>query len=248
MLVHGFAEHSGRYDEVAAGLTQIGFDVWRFDVRGHGRSEGARGHVYRFEDYLDDFDCVRDHVRSCAPSDGLPLMVLSHSNGGLICLHALARDPSGVAGAVFSSPFLGFALDVPWIKQFAGRRLSRLVPSLPMPTGIKAGIVSHDPAVIEAYASDPLNHGVATPRWLTETTRAHIEAPAKARLFKLPVLFQQAGDDRIASASTSQAIFDRLGSDDRTFTAYPGLFHEIWFELDRAKPLAELHGWLVERL
>ena len=244
LLIHGFGEHSGRYDAVVAGLCALGYTVWRTDVRGHGRSEGARGHVYRYEDYLDDFDAMRKHVLE-QPATG-PLFVLAHSHGCLISLHALARDPSDVSGIVFSSPFFGVALKVPKLKRFAAKKLSRWIPTLALPVGIDSGDVSHDPAVTEAYATDPLNHGVATPRWFTEVTRAHVEAPAKARDIKLPILVQHAGEDRLASIEATRNVFARLGSEDATFTPYPGLFHEIWFELESERPLGEVHAWLKD--
>ncbi|MCA9546134.1 MAG: alpha/beta hydrolase, partial [Myxococcales bacterium] len=133
-------------------------------------------------------------------------------------------------------------------KTVLGRGLSRLVPALALPTDIDPAIVSHDPAVVEAYGTDPLVGHVASARWLTETTRAQADVKAAAARIKLPVLLQQAGDDRLASPEAAKAVFDTLGSADKTFTPYPGLFHEIWFEQDRGPVLDALGAWLDAHL
>ena len=172
MMVHGFGEHCGRYEAFAQALVENGFGVLRFDYRGHGRSDGRRGHVYEFADYLRDFNAARDHVIEQNKNDA-PLFVLAHSYGGLISLHALARDPGGVSGVVFSSPFFGFAIKVPAWKAAAGNMLSRYVPAFSMPTDIDPKDVSHDPEVVKAYGTDPLIGRVATSRWFTETKKAH---------------------------------------------------------------------------
>ena len=48
LLVHGYADHSGRYSELVSELNNRGFTCYRFDYRGHGRSEGRRGHIDHF--------------------------------------------------------------------------------------------------------------------------------------------------------------------------------------------------------
>src|SRR5690349_7968444 len=113
VVVHGYAEHIGRYREVANVLVQAGLAVVGFDLRGHGRSSGRRGHIDAFSDYLDDLDAALALARQLHP--GLPVVLVSHSNGGLITLRALTdeRRRPDVAGAIISSPFLGLKLAVP---------------------------------------------------------------------------------------------------------------------------------------
>ena len=148
---------------------------------------------------------------------------------------------------MFSSPFFGLSLAVPAPKALAGRILSGFMPALTLPTGIDPRLVSHDPEVRHQYATDPLIGREASARYFTESTRAQQEVPEHAARLRLPVLFQQAGDDRIASVPAARAAFDRLGSADRTWIEYPGLYHEIWFELENQGPLNDLRAWLDER-
>ncbi len=246
MFIHGFGEHCHRYDGTVARLCSRGYNCYRIDVRGHGRSEGARGHIFSFEGYLRDAAALRKEAEQRAGAD-LPRILVGHSNGGLIALHSVARDASGLAGLALSSPFFGLEMDAPWVKVAAARALSKLVPALGIPTGLDPTHVSHDPEVVRAYTNDPLNVTVASGRWFTETMAAQDEALARARDVKLPVLLQMAGDDRIASLPAARNVFERLGSDDRTWRVYPGLFHEIWFELEREAPLTDLEQWLADR-
>jgi lysophospholipase len=170
---------------------------------------------------------------------------MAHSYGGLITVHgSMERAFDGI---ILSSPFFGFAMKVPAWKALAGRLLSRYVPGLAMPTDIDSNIVSHDPATREEYATDPLIGQVATARWLTETEKAHETLPAAAGSLSVPVLLQQAGDDKLVDANAGRTFFDSFPSDDKEWVLYDELYHEIWFELDRQTPINHALKWLKAR-
>ena len=121
LVIHGFAEHSGRYLHVFDRLNEAGFDCFAIDYRGHGRADGRRAYIDRFADYLDDVSAGFDLMRERRP-DG-PRFLLGHSQGGLICAaHAMGRRPA-IDGLVLSGPFLGVALKVPAWKDALGRVL-----------------------------------------------------------------------------------------------------------------------------
>ena len=246
LIVHGFADHCGRYAAMAEDFVAQGYAVFRFDYRGHGRSDGKRGHIFAFDDYLQDLRAFRTWVES--KSEGLPRYLLAHSNGGLISLHGVSAEPAGIDGMVLSSPFCGFGVKVPKAKVFVARQLSRRVPALTLATNLNAKEVSHDPAVIEGYATDPLVGRVASSRWYTETVAAHARCEDAAKTLTLPILVQQAGDDRIASVPDTRRVFERIASSDKTYREYEGLFHEIWFELERAPVMADLSNWIAKQL
>ncbi len=240
-IVHGFAEHFGRYDDLVARLCTAGYSCYRIDLRGHGRSDGPRGHVFVFNDYLRDFETLRNFVFSRTSA---PRFVLSHSNGGLIALHAMARNAEGFSGLVMSSPFFGFSLEVPAWKAYMGRKLSSFLPSLKLSNQLAPKLVSHDPKIQDQYGHDPLVHRVATARWFTETIRAQQEASERAADVKLPILLQLAGDDRIASTPKSRNIFSKCASEDKKVREYEGFFHEIYNEIERDRPISDLIAWL----
>ena len=92
MLVHGHGEHVARFDHVAAALTEKGYAMLGFDLRGHGKSGGARGHTPAYDALMDDiasFSRQTDQLYA-----GLPRFLYGHSLGGnLVLNYALRRKP-----------------------------------------------------------------------------------------------------------------------------------------------------------
>ena len=113
-----------------------------------------------------------------------------------------------------------------------------------MPTDIKPESVSHDPATIQEYATDPLIGRVATTRWLTETEAAHVTALDEAQRLETPIYIQQAGDDKLVCPESSKRFYDLINFNEKAFTRYPKLFHEIWFELGRQPVIDDAFNWL----
>jgi len=246
VIVHGFGDHCGRYESFAHELNSWGVTCYRFDYRGHGRSEGRRGHVDRFERFLDDLDAVAALAAEDSPQ--LPHLLLGHSHGGLMVLHSLARDtgPCAWTAAALSSPFFGIALPIPSWKRALGIGLSAVLPSFQLPTEISGESVSHDPEVIKGYDTDKLVGHVASARWFTEVTRALEQGPELARKIKLPIQIQASGDDHLVSLEATRAVYEQLGSERKDLLVYDKLYHEIWFELpeDRASVLRDLRVFM----
>ena len=246
LLVHGFGEHSSRYDELALELLERQFAVFRFDLRGHGRSDGKRGHIFNFDEYLKDFSSFKHQCLS-HPLAASKSILMGHSYGGLIATSIITRDPSDFSALVLSSPFFGLADGVPKWKVSLGKVLSAVLPTLSLPTDIDPNDVSHDPQTRQEYATDTLITRTASTRWLTESLAAQETLRDAASKVSLPVILQQAGDDRLVSAKASREIFEKFSSKDKRWTEYSEMFHEIWFESDRSKPLGEVFEWLEER-
>lgn len=246
IFVHGYAEHCGRYRAMAELLIGHGYACHRFDLRGHGRSEGRPGHVYAFADYLRDVRAFRARCDADHPASA-PTYLVAHSMGGLVALYVALEEPDGLAGMALSSPYCGIAMKVPAWKALAGKALSRYLPAFSMPTDIPPDRVSRDPATIAEYGTDPLIGRVATARWFTETSAAQEALPPLAERITLPVLVQQAGADQITSPPAARAVFERIGSPDKTWIDYPGLYHELWFEPERETVYADLLDWLGTR-
>jgi alpha-beta hydrolase superfamily lysophospholipase len=248
ILVHGYGEHLGRYEETARRLTERGYRVRGCDLRGHGKSSGQRGHCRSLTEYLDDLDVVRAEVRSEAHGERPPFL-LAHSFGGLLALRYCLERAQGIAGMVLGSPYLKLKMEVPAIKIAAGRAASRLWPSLAMPSGLKGSDASRDPEVVRVYDADPLNHKYATARWFTESSAAQAAVLARAREITLPCLLLHGSDDRIADPEGTRAVYERLGSTDKTLEILPGQLHELLNELpaDRARTIAKILAWLDSR-
>ncbi len=241
LIVHGYAEHMGRYAHVMQWAAQRGWHACGVDLRGHGRSEGHRAHVDRFEEYLDDVGALLDWHEA---RGGATPWVLGHSMGGLVAVHLGLNAPRRVAGVVLSSPALGFALPVPAPKRALAHLLSRVWPTFSLPTGIPPAVLTHDEAIVHAYEVDPLVARKATARWYTEMLRAQAVAFEAAPRFSLPLLALQAGDDRLVDARATRRFVDSVGSEDTRYVEFPGMYHEILNEVERDRVFAELGAWL----
>ncbi|MEM9493787.1 MAG: alpha/beta fold hydrolase, partial [Myxococcota bacterium] len=90
LIIHGYMEHCGRYRELAHVLVGAGVSVLSYDMRGHGRAAGQRGYIREFTDYLDDLDAALGQLEVRADAAAAPLLLIGHSNGGLITCRALA--------------------------------------------------------------------------------------------------------------------------------------------------------------
>jgi alpha-beta hydrolase superfamily lysophospholipase len=245
LLVHGYGEHSGRYEHVGAWFAARGCAVHAFDHQGHGRSTGARCHVRRFGDFPDDLGIVQTWVAAEHP--GLPLFLVGHSMGGLIvAAHARERRPD-VAGAVLSGPALALGEDLPRGRLLAARLLRRLAPRLSIPAGLDPDGLSRDPSVVRAYVEDPLVHDRMTLSLATELTAAVERTAAGARDVGIPMLLLHGAADPLCPAEASRAFHAALPPGDSALHIYPELRHEIFNEPERESIFEDLIGWLRAR-
>ena len=242
VLVHGGGEHAGRYEETARRLNQEGFSVVAPDLRGPGKSPGQRGHILRFEEYLEDVAaCLDTHV----PPEHRPPILLGHSLGGLVCTYYAIAHPAAIRCLVLSSPLWGLNVPVPAWKHQLACALSAVWPSFSMRRPVNSGeVLSHDPDVGPRYLNDPLVHFKVSCRFYTEM-RAHMEQlPQALPKLSVPVLVLQAGDDRVASAEATRRLFPLVGAAQKRLVVYDGFYHEILNEVEKARVIQDLVAWL----
>lgn len=245
VLLHGYCDHTGRWREFFTRLARAGHAVHGYDFRGHGQSDGRRGHVDAFDQYLDDLTTFLERVRPRL--DGRKLFVVGHSQGGLVMVrHALAR-PDGIAGVLLSAPYFRLALKPPAVKVAAAKLIGRVLPWLPFKNEIESPMLSRDVEWQRATDRDTLYNRVVTPRWFTESNAAQDEALRRASEFVLPSLVLAAGDDPVTSTATSREFFERITARDKTYKEYPGMRHEILNEIGKDQVYADLLRWLDER-
>lgn len=248
LLIHGYADHQGRYEVLRRELADAGLASHMVDLRGHGRSGGARGHVVRFGDYLTDLHVLRQHVEQ--ERQGLPLFLAGHSMGGLIALQEAIEQPVGLAGVVVSGPMLGLAIPVPPWKKALGRAVSALWPGFAMSNGIEPWMLSRDPSQRASFDTDPLRHRLATARWFTEAEAAMASTAAHAGRLTLPSLILCGGDDPILDLRAVRRFSEQVPRPDHQLVCYDGLLHEIWLESPPGGEQArkKLVTWIDERL
>jgi alpha-beta hydrolase superfamily lysophospholipase len=235
-LMHGFGEHSARYHHLATFLVRAGYAVIAIDARGHGRSGGRRAHVQSFEEFPRDLDRVVAEAEKRWP--GQHLVVFAHSNGGLIALHHALMSPGRVKAYAITSPFLGFKVEVPFLKALAGNVMSSVWPTLALPTELDPAVLTKNEEIVRSYADDPLVLDIATARWFTETKEAQRQLLQNASQVRAPFLFLVAGADELADPAASEEVFHRLGAPEREFEIFPDLLHEVmnesqWEQLSR---------------
>lgn len=245
-IVHGYAEHCGRYDYVAAYLNDLGIDVFALDLRGHGRSDGPRGHVASYSLYHDDVDALREIVT--AETKAKKHFILGHSNGGLIALSYVVERKPQIDGFIVTGPFLGPAKPVPPVTLLLGKIMAVLYPKLTLPTGIDPADLSTDPEVGKKYAADPLVFPTATAGWFSEAMKTAETTTARANEIALPCLIMQGTEDRLADPSKAKPFFEAVGSDDKKYVEWPGMYHEILNEVEKDRVLGEIRDWLEPRL
>jgi lysophospholipase len=232
LIIHGYGEHLRRYDELAARLVDGGFAVVAVDVRGHGKSDGQRGHVVRFDEYLIDVAAGFEMLASLHPGGGKRVL-LGHSNGGLVALrYALSSAGTRPDALVLSGPLLKLAVQVPGWKSTLGRGLSRIAPATSLANDVDSTLLSHDASVGKAYEDDPLVHRVATARYFTEMTTAAADALERGKKLNIPMLLLQGGADKIVDPDGSRQLH-RTAPRDHRYIEYEGFYHEIFNETDQ---------------
>ena len=241
-IVHGYAEHSARYEHVGQALAARGYAAYAYDQQGHGRSAGVRAHVARFSEYVADVATFVLLLRELQPEG--PLFLLGHSMGGLVAALYAIDHQRDLAGLVLSAPFFESADRTPAALLTIAPIVSALAPRLAVAPFDSSGI-SRDPAVVRAYTSDPLVYtGRVRVRFGNELLKAAAGVLPRASQLALPLLVMQGDADRVASVAAAEAIFRGAASPDKTLRHYPGLYHEIFNEPERDAVIADLLGWL----
>lgn len=244
LLVHGYAEHSGRYEHLGSWLAARGLAVHAFDHQGHGRSAGRRCHVRRFSDFLDDTELAMARVRNTHP--GIPLFVIGHSMGGLITASLASERAPDVAGFVTSGAALTSQMPLSRIRHRLLRVARRLAPTLSFRSGIDPIGLSRDPAVVRAYLDDPLVERRITTSLATELFAAMDRTSSRGSSVGRPLLALHGEDDPICSPAGSRA-FATAASAGR-YLGLPGMRHEIFNEPEREKVFQTVLDWLRDQL
>jgi len=242
LLVHGFAEHSGRYEEVATWLASRGFAVHAFDHQGHGRSSGRRCYVRRFSDLLDDTE--QELARAHSANPGLPLFVVGHSMGGLITASLAVERKPDVSGFVTSGAALATPATMSRSRRWLLLALRRIAPTLSLASGLDPEGLSTDPAVIRAYLEDPLVERRITTSLAAEMFATMDRTSRRASEVTSPLLALHGEDDPICPPSGSRAF--AAATPRGRYLGFPGMRHEIFNEPGREIVFESMRKWLGE--
>jgi len=242
VIIHGYAEHSGRYLDLALAFADAGLNVHACDLRGHGETPGKRGQIKDFAALVSD---LRRFVeRTWDKGGGKPVFILGHSMGGLVTAHYLAGESTGIRGAIFSSPLMAIPDHVsPRLLQMS-RFLSVVAPGLPVDRLDSKGL-ARDPEVVRAYNADPLvYHGPIRARTGAELAHAIQALPELLPKITVPLLAFHGTADRIAPPSGSQLLIARAGSTDKECFYVEGGFHELLNDTGREEVVQKVLAWI----
>lgn len=244
LLVHGYAEHSGRYEALAARLTARGFALAAYDQRGFGRSGGPPALVRSFDEYVADLHAVVRHVRS-SEHRAHPLFLMGHSMGGAVVLLYVLDHGARPAGLILSSPLVH--LPTPRLLWPVARLAGRLAPALPT-VYLERDAISRDPSVVAEVLNDPLCYtGRIKARTGAELLRATRRLRDEGHRLGRPFLLVHGTADRITAPSGSRALYARARSDDKTLALYNGFYHETFNDPGGERVLIGMADWLDER-
>ncbi len=237
VIVHGLCEHQGRYDYLTMRLNAQGYSVYRFDHRGHGRSEGQKIYYSNFEEIAKDVDVVVE--RALVENPMAPIYIIGHSMGGYA---------SALYGTMFPGKVDGYVLSGAWTRDNKGLTKAAIEAPAPdlfyIPNELGDGVCS-DPAVGRAYEADPyvikeMSLGLfravnAGQKWMKEN----------AEQFTDPVILLHGADDALVDVTDSLEFFQEIGSSDKSMRIYAGLMHEIFNEYDKDAVIDDALEWLA---
>ncbi len=246
LVVHGFAEHSGRYMNLVNYFVPKSYAVYGLDHRGHGNSEGLRGCVEGFSYYLDDlktfFDIVRDKHGNAK------IFIVGHSMGGTIATAYAVHHQDEFDGLILSGAGLKVAISVSPALIMIARIFSLLLPKTSI-AGFNASVISQDKAVVDAYMNDPLVYrGKVRARLGAELVRIMQELPRQMPKIALPILIMHGTADQLSDPRGSELLYERVSSRDKTLKLYDGFYHEIFNEPKREQVFKNMETWLVTHI
>lgn len=242
IMLHGVAEHSGRYQNLVAGLVDHGYSLHTYDQRGHGRSEGQRGYIDSWSEYRADFitfiDLIREHDQA------LPIFAYGHSMGALIILDYLLHGYDALEGVIVSGSPIDTSDAASPLLILTARLLSRFWPTFSLETPINPSQLSCDARVVQAYQEDPTVFKILTVRWGTEYLNTQNWVKDHASGITQPILIIHGGEDILCDPGGSQYLFDHVSSIDKTLKIYPYYFHEIHNEPGHFTVVQDINLWL----
>ena len=245
-LIHGLGEHSGRYDPVAKALTKAGYHMDGFDLRGHGLSEGKRGHTPSLDHFLDDISLFLDESGKLLDTS-LPSFIYGHSLGGLLVLNYGFVHPERVSGAIVSDPALALSFRPPQLMWMIAQIMAKIVPTFSSNNALDVNALSRDAAVVKAYQDDVLVHDQISASHVVDMLGRGEKLIARAEDWTLPLLLMHGTEDRIASVEASRTFAEKAGPI-VTFVPWEGYYHEVHNDIGKEKVIEKMISWLDDQV
>ena len=241
-IIHGIGEHQGRYAHVAKFYIENGFQVYSYDQRGHGKSEGKRGHSPGLEYNLDDLERVIKTI----PYQYL--FLYGHSFGGNVLVNFLLRkQPKYLKGAILSAPWLILAEKPSTLDLGLAKIMNKIFPSFTQNNKLEPNKLSNDNKTCQSYLEDPLNHHKISARLFTDFYKSGLWAIENAKKLPTQVLLVHGMDDAIVSSSGT-VKFTENSQGLAEYKIFKNTKHEAHNDFIRKELFAYTLNWLENRL
>lgn len=249
IITHGQAEHSGCYQRLIQflqnSLPEISFEIYAWDLRGHGRSDGLRGYAADFQDYVKDFDQFLKHLK--VAKHARPLYLWGHSMGGLIQFRALCGEHDyQVKAQILSAPMFGISVKVPTYKEKAASLVSLLAPKLTMGNEINFEDLTRDIDVLREYEQDTLRHDRISAGVFLGSQKAISEVRALALRVEIPTLLIMSENDPVTNTKAALDIISRMEKAKTQTFLVPDGKHELINDIDRDSVFSEVKKFLLQ--
>lgn len=249
VCVQGLGGHGGYYRELACQVALKGTIVVAPDLRGHGRSEGVRGDIDRFDRYVMDVDAAIAWAKAKWPD--APVFVLGESMGASIAVQYIARGlyrtyRIPLSGLVFVSPVFSSSIHPTSSEVMCFLRALLLEPTHPVVavTG-REELGCRDAAFNATLRADPLFVRLVSARFLTMLTMWLWQSKRRARHIHLPLLVLLGGQDYVARRSSTTTFLRHVSARDQRIVTFPQAYHCLLRDPDTPDIVEVLNSWLT---
>lgn len=245
IITHGQGEHSEAYHRLTDFFQNDSWSFYAWDLRGHGRSEGLRGYVENFDEYVKDYEIFLQKILQSPDRPQGPVVLLCHSMGGLVQLKALIDNPHlPIDAIVCSSPALGLALPIPLWKTKGAEFVRKYMPKFCLGNEIENHMLTRDVDVIAEFEKDALRHGKISSAAFLGFSETWEVIHAQAGAIKYPALFLLPENDPIVSTPANKKFYDNIGSSQKEIYIYPDAKHEMFNDIHRQTVFQDLKKFL----
>lgn len=239
IIVHGLCEHSGRYEEVTSFLNKNQFTVYRYDLRGHGKSGGKNAYLKDFKNLSKDLHFVCEFVKWQNPDR--KVFVLGHSMGGFSALIYGIIYKDKIDGIILSSAFsYNGNKDIRWMGVFLPKHIYLRSNS----RTVNYNKFCHDVKVIERYKKDPLIRHKVGIGLIRELFKGAVFVKENINDFKYDTLILHGKGDKLINYKDSVNVFTNISSKNKKIILYNELYHEILNEKQNKVIYEDILKWI----
>ncbi len=245
LIIHGLGEHCERYDPMASFFNSKEIGFVGYDRRGHGHSEGKRGHTIGYDAYLDEIVALLKKAENFYPET--PIFLYGHSMGANLALNFVLKRKPNIAGLIVTGAWILLQQNPsPLLVAFA-KIINNIYPTFTQSNGLDPNNISSVKQEVKKYIDDPLVHNKITSNTGLEMMKAAEFLNSYDGALNVPTLIMHGGADKITNPKGSEAFAKRVNGD-ITFKEWEGLFHEIHNESKRAEVFEYTLIWIIQIL